>query len=628
MAESGLGDLDLHLFNEGKHSRVYEKLGAHILAGNGASRTRFATWAPNAKRVGVIGDFNGWSEPHWLAPQARSGIWAGVVEGAGHGTLYKYRIEARSGEQVPDKADPYASYAELPPKTASIVWNLDYDWNDQEWMSNRGKLQGLGVPMSIYELHLGSFRRHDDGEFLSYRELAPALVQHIQATGFTHVELMPMMEHPFYGSWGYQVTGHFAPTSRYGTPQDFMYLVDYLHQHGIGVIVDWVPAHFPTDAHSLAKFDGTHLYEHADPRQGLHAEWGSAVYNFGRHEVRSFLMSSANFWLDVYHVDGLRVDAVASMLYLDYGRRDGNWIPNEHGGNENLEAVEFIKACNMELYSQHPDIVTIAEESTAWAGVSRPVYTGGLGFGLKWDMGWMHDTLSYFAHEPIHRSYHHGQLTFRGMYAFSENFVLALSHDEVVHGKGSLLGKMPGDSWQKFANLRLLFAEMWSQPGKKLLFMGSEFGQPSEWNHDGQLEWQLVEREGPHSQLQLLVGELNRLYKEVPALHLGDAHPDSFEWIDANDSTNSVFCYLRKGLDDRPVLVVLNATPVVRKNYRIGVEHTGHWEEILNTDAAAFGGSGQGNSGAVEVTPVPAHGRSHSLTLTLPPLGALFLRPR
>ncbi len=628
MNDDAIGELDFHLFNEGQHSRAYEKLGAHILPGPGPARTRFAVWAPNAKRVGVIGDFNDWSDPYWLSAQGSSGIWAGVVSGVGHGALYKYRIESSSGAQVPDKSDPFARYCEEPPKTASVVWQCDYEWQDADWLSRRGVAHALGAPISIYEVHLGSWMRGTDGSALSYRELAPRLAQHVLDTGFTHIELMPMMEHPFYGSWGYQVTGHFAPTSRYGAPEDFMYFVDYMHQRGIGVLLDWVPAHFPTDAHSLANFDGTHLYEHADPRQGLHAEWGSAVYNFGRHEVRSFLLSSANFWLDVYHIDGLRVDAVASMLYLDYGRSNGDWIPNRYGGNENLEAVEFIKNCNYELYSQHPDILTIAEESTAWPGVSRPVYTGGLGFGLKWDMGWMHDTLAYFSHDPVHRSYHHNQLTFRGMYAFSENFVLALSHDEVVHGKRSLLNKMPGDDWQRFANLRLLYAQMWSQPGKKLLFMGGEFGQPNEWNHDSQLDWQLPQGNTPHARLQLLVGELNRLYREIPALHLGDAHPDSFEWVDANDSLHSVFSYLRKGLDDRPVLVVLNATPVVRTNHRIGVDRAGIWEEVLNTDAEAFGGSGQGNSGAVEANPVKAHGRPYSLNLTLPPLGALYLRPR
>lgn len=629
MSEAVLGPLDLHLFNEGRHSRAYQKLGAHLVSDGKRNGTRFAVWAPNAKRVGVVGDFNQWKSPHWLEPLGLSGIWQGFIAGAEQGHAYKYHIESAASDYTVSKADPYAAWSEEPPKTASRIWDVSYTWNDDEWMSRRKSYQALGAPVSIYEMHVGSWMRdpNDPARLLSYREVAPLLIEHLKKTGFTHVELMPIMEHPFYGSWGYQVSGYFAPSSRYGTPQDFMFFVDSLHQAGLGVIVDWVPAHFPTDEHALIYFDGTHLYEHADPRQGIHPEWGSAVYNYGRHEVRSFLLSSANVWLERYHIDGLRVDAVASMLYLDYGRQGGDWIPNRHGSNENLESVEFLRVCNAELYAQHPDVLIIAEESTAWSGVSRPVYAGGLGFGLKWDMGWMHDSLDYFQRDPLYRSYHHHQLTFRGVYAFTENFVLALSHDEVVHGKGSLLSKMPGDDWQQFANLRLLYAQMWSQPGKKLLFMGGEFGQRREWNHDASLDWHLLEADGRHGQLQLLVGELNKLYREIPALHQGDCHPEGFEWLDANDAKNSVFSYIRKGLDDKPVLVVLNATPTVHHNYRVGVPFDTHWREILNTDATVFGGSGQGNSGGAPATPVPAHGRPYSLNLTLPPLAALYLRP-
>jgi 1,4-alpha-glucan branching enzyme len=631
MTDAALGEIDFHLLAEGTHARLYEKLGAHPGSRAGREGTRFAVWAPNAETVDVVGDFNDWrggAVP--MRPIGATGVWQAFAEGVGAGQKYKYRIRSRYGGYTVDKADPLAFAAERPPATASVIAPLDYGWQDGEWMRARGARNALDAPLSIYEVHLGSWIRSPDrpGEGLGYRELAPRLVEHVQRTGFTHVELMPVMEHPFYGSWGYQVTSFFAPSARYGTPQDFMFLVDTLHQHGIGVILDWTPAHFPTDEHGLVFFDGTHLYEHADPRQGVHAEWGSAVFNYGRNEVRSFLISNATFWLDRYHVDGLRVDAVASMLYLDYGRKAGQWVPNQFGGNEDLAAIEFMRTCNVAVYRQHADVQTIAEESTAWPMVSRPVYVGGLGFGMKWDMGWMHDTLSYFSVDPVHRRFHHNKLTFRGLYAFSENFVLPLSHDEVVHGKRSLLDKMPGDLWQKFANLRLLYAYMWAQPGKKLLFQGGEFGQWREWSHESSLDWHLFQESPLHGQLQLLVGELNRLYRGEASLHELDVDPAGFEWVAADDVDNSVYAFLRKGRDPaRRVLAIFNCTPVPRFNYRVGVPGEGIWAEILNTDAAAFGGSNHGNEGGVEATPVPSHGRPFSINLTLPPLGALFLKP-
>jgi 1,4-alpha-glucan branching enzyme len=506
------------------------------------------------------------------------------------------------------------------------VWDLEYEWGDGEWMAGRRARNALAAPASIYEVHLGSWRRLRGNELPTYREIAPALADYVADMGFTHVELLPVMEHPFYGSWGYQALGHFAPTSRYGTPQDLMHLVDILHQRGIGVVLDWVPSHFPTDAHGLATFDGTHLYEHADPRQGHHPDWKSAIFNYGRHEVRSFLLSSAMFWLDVFHADGLRVDAVASMLYLDYSRRPGEWVPNAHGGRENLEAIAFLRRLNEDVYREHPDVQTIAEESTAWPMVSRPLYVGGLGFGLKWDMGWMHDTLAYFARDPLFRRFHHNELTFRTMYAFTENFVLPLSHDEVVHGKGSLLGRMPGDEWQKHANLRLLLAWMWAQPGKKLLFMGGEMGQWREWSHDRGLDWHLLDH-APHRGLQAWVRDLNRLYREEPALHELDCEPGGFEWVDCNDSEASVLTFLRRGRrPEDAVLVGCNFTPLPRPGYRVGVPLEGRWRELLNSDAAVYGGAGFGNMGGADAEPVPHHGRPVSLSLTLPPLGAVFLR--
>ena len=627
---SMLSNDDLFLFNEGSHYRLYEKLGAHSATVDGVEGTYFAVWAPNAKQVSVMGDFNGWDKSsHPLRPKGQSGIWEGFIPGLAKGTIYKYYVVSHHCGYSVEKADPFAFYTETPPRTASIVWNLDYSWGDQAWMEKRRTHNALDAPISIYEVHLGSWRRvpEEGNRHLSYRELAPILADYIKQMGFTHVEFLPVMEHPFYGSWGYQSTGYFAPTSRYGTPDDFMYLVDYLHRHDIGVILDWVPSHFPNDEHGLGYFDGTHLYEHDDPRQGIHPDWNSFVFNYGRHEVRSFLFSSALFWLDKYHVDGLRIDAVASLLYLDYGRKEGDWIPNQYGGRENLEAIAFLRRLNEAIYQEKPDVQTIAEESTAWPMVSRPTYVGGLGFGLKWDMGWMHDTLEYMTKDPIYRKHHHNNLTFRLLYAFFENFVLPLSHDEVTHGKGSLLGKMPGDDWQKFANLRLLLGYMYAQPGKKLLFMGGEFGQWREWIHDESLEWHLLQY-SPHSGLQQWVSDLNRVYRSQPALYQVDFDSAGFEWIDCNDVEHSVVSLIRKGRTrDDIVAVVCNFTPVTHFNYRIGVPQPGFWRELLNSDAKEYGGSGQGNLGRVEAAPIPFHGRSYSLTITLPPLAAVFFKP-
>jgi len=620
-----LSDHDIYLFREGSHSRLFGKLGCFPLPDGGGAQ--FAVWAPNAAAVSVIGDWNGWdggASP--LQPRDDgSGIWEGTLREARLGQSYKYRITARGDGGIFEKADPYGSFSERPPATASRVWALDYVWSDQEWMNIRAARNGLGCPISIYELHVGSWRRQD-GVPLGYRELAHALADYAVDMGFTHVELMPITEHPFYGSWGYQTTGYFAPTARYGTPQDLMYFVDHLHQRGIGVLLDWVPSHFPSDAHGLVYFDGTHLYEHADPRQGFHPEWNSAIFNYGRNEVRSFLLSSALFWLDRYHIDGLRVDAVASMLYLDYGRRAGEWIPNRHGGRENLEAMDFLRLLNRTAYRDHPDVMMIAEESTAWPMVSRPTDGGGLGFGMKWNMGWMHDTLGYFQQDPVYRKYRHGQLTFSLIYAFNENFVLPLSHDEVVYGKGSLIGKMPGDEWQQFANLRALFAYMWTHPGKKLLFMGGEFAQRREWTHEGELEWWVTDLPG-HAGVVKLVRELNHVYRAERALHELDFSPQGFEWIDAGNAEQSVFAWLRRSGDGREcVLVVGNFTPVPRSNYLVGVPARGAWREIFNSDASDYGGSGWGNLGGVESCPVAAHGRLESLNLTLPPLAVIVLR--
>ncbi len=620
-----LSEEDLWWFGEGTHSRLYAKLGAHPAYHKGQPGTYFAVWAPEAVAVSVLGDFNGWQPGrHPLHPRGSSGVWEGFVPGVGPGALYKYHIVSRHGPQL-EKADPWAFYAEVPPRSASVVWDLSYVWNDEKWMRERAAHNALEAPIAIYEVHLGSWRRGDNGRWLTYRELAPLLVDYVTSLGFTHVEFLPVMEHPFYGSWGYQITGYFAPTARYGTPQDFMYLIDALHQAGIGVILDWVPSHFATDGHGLGLFDGSHLYEHADPRQGYHPDWGSFVFNYGRHEVRAFLLSSALFWLDKYHADGLRVDAVASMLYLDYSRRDGEWIPNPYGGRENLEAIRFLRQLNEEVYRCFPDVQTIAEESTAWPMVSRPTSAGGLGFGLKWDMGWMHDTLQYMALDPIHRQYHHNRLTFRLLYAFHENFVLPLSHDEVVHGKGSLLSKMPGDEWQKLANLRLLYGYMYGMSGKKLLFMGGELAQWREWDHESSLDWHLLDY-ASHRGVQRWVRDLNRVYRAEPALHELDCDPQGFQWVEPNDAQSSVLAFLRWGRKDC-VLVVCNFTPVVRHGYRVGVPRPGFWKELLNSDAHEYGGSGVGNLGGVEAQPLPAHGFPYSLPLTLPPLGVLFLKP-
>ena len=618
---------DLYLFNEGSHYRLYDKLGAHPIDINGTPGTYFAVWAPNAQQVSVIGDFNAWKDDmHPLAPKGESGIWEGFIPHIEEESVYKYRIYSQYGDYVVDKADPFAFFAELSPATASIIRGLHYDWDDEQWMQTRPHLNNHQSPMCIYEMHPGSWRRagDEDRRCLNYRELADELPAYLNEMGFTHVEFMPIMEHPFYGSWGYQITGFFAPTSRYGTPQDFMYLVDCLHQHNIGVILDWVPSHFPNDAHGLGYFDGTHLYEHSDPRQGIHPDWNSFIFNYGRNEVRSFLLSNALFWLERYHIDGLRVDAVASMLYLDYARTGGDWIPNKYGGNENLEAISFIRRFNEAVYGETEGTQTFAEESTSWPSVSRPTYVGGLGFGLKWDMGWMHDTLVYFSKDPIHRRYHHNLLTFRGIYAFSENFVLPLSHDEVVHGKASLLSKMPGDDWQKFANLRLLYGYMYAQPGKKLLFMGGEFGQWREWSHDESLEWHLLQY-SPHQGLQRWVKDLNHLCRSSPALYQLDTDPAGFEWIDCQDMESGVISLLRRGAGPQEVLLaIFNFTPVPRANYRVGVPEAGFWKEVLNSDAREYGGSGQGNTGGLGSVPIPSHGRLHSLTATIPPLGALF----
>lgn len=624
-----LGEEDLHFFNEGTHLRLYEKLGAHALTVDGEAGTSFAVWAPNAAQVFVLGDFNDWNRnSHPLSNRGPSGIWEGFFPGIGTGAIYKYHVVSRYNDYRVDKMDPFAFRTETPPATGSVVWDLAYPWQDQEWMASRHQRQALDAPMAIYEVHLGSWRRvpEEENRSLTYRELAPLLAEYVQQMGFTHVEFLPLMEHPFYGSWGYQVSGYFAPTSRYGTPQDLMYLIEYLHQQNIGVILDWVPAHFPSDEHSLGYFDGTYLYEHAEPQQRIHPDWGSNIFNYGRNEVRSFLLSNALFWLDRYHIDGLRIDAVASMLYLDYGRKEGEWVPNQYGGNENLDALTFLRRCNEEVYRHYPDVQTIAEESTSWAMMSRPVYVGGLGFGLKWDMGWMHDTLRYMSHDPIHRKYHHQDLTFRMLYAFTENFVLPLSHDEVVHGKGSLLRKMPGDDWQKFANLRLLLGYQYAQPGKKLLFMGGEFGQWDEWYHETSLAWHLLESD-PHRGLQRWVQDLNRLYRAEPALYELDNVGEGFAWIDCNDAESSVMSFRRQGrAAPEQLVIVANCTPLVRQNYRVGVPHGGFWCEVLNSDAEMYGGSQQGNLGGVEASPVAAHGYFHSLTMTLPPLAILFLK--
>jgi 1,4-alpha-glucan branching enzyme len=625
-----LTDHDIYLFKEGSHFKLYDKLGSHVMTINGEEGVYFAVWAPGAEEVSVMGDFNGWNlQSHLLKVRNdESGVWEGFIPGIKKGDIYKYHIFSRYNNYRVDKGDPFVFYWELPPKTASIVWDLNYEWNDNEWMVNRHKFNSLNAPISVYEVHLGSWRRvpEEGDRFLTYREIAHHLANYVKELGFTHVELLPITEHPFYGSWGYQTVGYFAPTSRYGTPQDFMYLVDYLHQNGIGVILDWVPSHFPSDEHGLAYFDGTYLYEHADPKKGFHPEWNSSIFNYSRNEVRSFLISSALFWLDKYHIDGIRVDAVASMLYLDYARKEGEWIPNKYGGNEDLDAITFIKKLNEAIYSAHPDVQAIAEESTAWPMVSKPTHVGGLGFGMKWNMGWMHDTLEYFSKDPIYRKHHHNQLTFSIWYAFSENFILPLSHDEVVHGKGALIGKMPGDEMQRSANLRLLFGYMYGHPGKKLLFMGGEFGQCKEWNHDESLEWHVLQY--PHHQgVQKWIKDLNYFYKTEPVMYELDFSIDGFEWIDSHDWEQSIISFIRKGKNTGEIiLVVCNFTSIPRYNYRVGIPHGGFWREVLNSDAEIYGGSGCGNFRGVEAATIPAQGRCNSLSLTLPPLGVLFFK--
>jgi 1,4-alpha-glucan branching enzyme len=625
-----LTDYDLHLLGEGRHWKSYEKLGAQLRAADGAAGVHFAVWAPNAEAVSVVGDFNGWDgRRHGMRRRIPSGIWELFVPALGPGTLYKYRVHADG--TFSDRADPYGFGAEVPPRTASMVVDLSsHAWRDQEWMAGRAARNSLSSPMTIYEVHLGSWRRpgEDRHRWLSYAELARELVPYCLEMGFTHVEFLPPTEHPLSASWGYQTIGLFAATSRFGPPQDLMALIDALHQAGIGVIIDWVPAHFPRDGHGLRRFDGTALYEHEDPRKGEHPDWGTLIFNYGRNEVSNYLVSSALFWLDRYHVDGLRVDAVASMLYLDYSRKDGEWVPNRHGGRENLEAIEFLKTFNVQVHEHHPGVLTIAEESTAWAGVSRPTYVGGLGFSLKWNMGWMNDTLRYMRHDPVHRKYHHDELTFSLIYAFHENFVLPFSHDEVVHGKGSLLDQMPGDAWQKFANLRLLYAYMWCHPGKKLLFMGGEFGQWQEWNFDESLHWHLLAGES-HRGLSRAVADLNGLVRREPALHELDFDGRGFEWIDCHNWQDSVLAFVRSGSNSRDrLLVCCNFTPVLRQGYRIGVPSAGVYEEIFNSDSAWYGGSNAGNGGPIQSAPQPHHGREHSLALTLPPLAVIVLKLR
>jgi 1,4-alpha-glucan branching enzyme len=626
-----LGELDLHLIAEGRHQDSWERLGAHLLDHAGLRGVAFAVWAPNARGVSVVGDFNRWDgRRHPMRVRGGSGVWELFVPGLAEGDLYKYEIRPRAGGPPLLKADPYAFAAELRPRTASrVVSPAGFEWRDAEWLQARARRDPLREPLSIYEVHLGSWRRvpEEGDRFLTYRESAEQLADYCAHMGYTHVQLMPVMEHPFDGSWGYQVTGYFAPTSRFGTPRDFMGFVDHLHRRGIGVILDWVPSHFPDDPHGLAWFDGTHLYEHADPRQGFHPDWHSLIFNYGRNEVVNFLVSNAHYWFDRFHVDGLRVDAVASMLYLDYSRRDSDWIPNRYGGRENLEAIEFLRRVNELAYGRHPGIMTIAEESTAWPMVSRPTYAGGLGFGLKWNMGWMHDVLGYLGKDPVYRRFHHHDLTFGLLYAFHENFILSLSHDEVVHGKRSLLDKMPGDMWQKFANLRLLFTFMHSHPGKKLHFMGGEFGQWSEWSHDRSLDWHLT-RYAPHAGVQRLVADLNRLHRGERALHQVDFEPAGFEWIEADDAANSALTFVRRALDPADFLVcAFNFTPVPRAGYRMGVPEACDYVELLNSDSGLYGGGNLGNAGRVRAEPVPAHGRPASVVLTLPPLAGVILKP-
>jgi 1,4-alpha-glucan branching enzyme len=628
-SESLLTDFDIHLFRSGKHFKLHEKLGARIVKFGSREGAYFAVWAPNAKAISVIGNFNQWKDgKHKLNPRwDESGIWEGFFSDVQHGEAYKYAIHSNTGEYL-EKSDPFANFFETPPKTASIIWEPRYTWTDQQWMTERKASIGKPKPYSVYEVHFGSWKKKMDDSLgsLTYPEMAIEMVNYVKEMGFTHVEFLPVMEHPFYGSWGYQLTGYFAPTSRYGSPNDFMYMIDSFHKAGIGVILDWVPSHFPGDAHGLFKFDGTYLYEHEDPRKGFHPDWKSYIFNYGRNEVRSFLISNALFWLERYHIDGLRVDAVASMLYLDYSRKAGEWIPNQYGGNENIDAITFLKEMNEVVYSNFPDAVTIAEESTSWTGVSRPTYLGGLGFGQKWMMGWMHDTLHYFKLDSVYRKHHQNEITFSIMYAFTENFMLPLSHDEVVHGKGSLLGRMPGDEWKRFANLRLLFSYMYMHPGSKLVFMGGEFGQSAEWNHEKSLDWHLLQYD-LHKGVQQLIREVNHLYKTERALYQHQFDQRGFHWIDYNDRENSVVAFQRQGDNREDLLIVAcNFTPEVRNHYRIGVPYRGQWKELFNSDDPKYGGSGVLNHGMLSTSPVKYHGRDYSISLTLPPLAITVLK--
>ena len=625
-APAWLGDIDLYLLGEGKHRRLFEKLGAHRLSHKGSDGVSFAVWAPAARSVRVVGDFNSWDgRAHPMRLLGDSGVWQTFIPGIEDGQNYKFEIVNAEGH-LTLKTDPFAFATEVPPDTASKIYSSGYEFGDGDWMTQRAGADHYASPMSVYEVHLGSWRHDGGGASLNYREAGDQLARYCNEMGFTHVEFLPLAEHPFGGSWGYQVSHYFAPTSRFGTPDDFKYMIDTLHRAGIGVIVDWVPAHFPRDEFALARFDGTALYEHLDPRQGSHPDWGTLIFNYGRTEVRNFLISNALYWIEEFHIDGLRVDAVASMLYLDYSREEGDWVPNQFGGRENLDAIDFLKELNTVVHGEHPGVMMIAEESTAWPGVSRPIYVGGLGFGFKWNMGWMHDTLDYFKHDPIHRRFHHNQLTFSLMYAFSENFVLPLSHDEVVHGKGSLLNKMSGDPWRKFANLRSLFAYMWAHPGKKLLFMGGEIAQYSEWNHDTQLDWSTLQ-DDRHAGVQRLMADINRVYRDSPSLWEVDHEPDGFQWIDANDADNNVISFYRANGDRSEHLVcIANLSPVPRYNFRVGLPTKGEYTETLNTDSESYGGSNVGNLGVVEAEPVPWHGLDHSATVALPPLAVLWLR--
>jgi 1,4-alpha-glucan branching enzyme len=622
-----ISEQDQYLFNEGTHRRLWKILGAHPRDGG----THFAVWAPNASGVSVVGSFNGWDpSAHPLATVGATGIWAGHVDGVGEGALYKYQVLDSGGNALPLKADPVGFGSEHPPENASIVRDIDgYGWHDGEWMQSRAGRNQRGAPISIYEVHLGSWKRRvdEDNRMLSYREAATELVDYAADMGFTHIEFLPLSEHPFDGSWGYQPVGLFAPTIRHGPAHEFRDLVDAAHRRGLGVLFDWVPAHFPADAHGLAQFDGTALYEHADPRQGFHQDWNTLIYNYGRREVANFLESNALYWLEEYHLDGLRVDAVASMLYLDYSRKDGDWVPNKYGGRENLEAIDLLQKTNTLVYGELDGIVTVAEESTAYPGVSRPVHEGGLGFGFKWNMGWMNDTLRYIGEDPVNRKYHHDKLTFGLHYAFSENFILPISHDEVVHGKGSMLQRMPGNDWERFANLRAYYGFMWGHPGKKLLFMGCEFAQPAEWAQGGQLDWDAAGRP-EHAGVQRLVRDLNTLYRAQPALHYRDCEATGFQWLEANDAEHSILAWIRRGgEEDRPVVVICNFTPVERRDWRIGLPASGRWSEVLNTDAGIYGGGNRGNLGGVQAVDTPAHGQPFSASVTLPPLSALFLLP-